>query len=53
VAPWVFALAVVLVFMVGYLGARSAGLWRNGISDQEYIQRVQQIHDPGYGHPGR
>lgn len=53
VRPWVFALAVVLVFAVGYLGARGTGRWQNRIGDEEYIHRIQQIDEPGYGHPGR
>jgi polyferredoxin len=50
---WVFALGVVLVFTLAYLGARVSGHWQNEIGDEEYVRRVQQIHDPGYGHPGR
>lgn len=49
---WGFAAAVVLLFLGGYLGARSAGLWRNALDDHEYVQRVQQMDGPGYGHPG-
>jgi polyferredoxin len=48
-----FAGAVLGIFLAGYLGARSAGAWSNGISDQEYVERVQEIDSPAYGHPGR
>jgi polyferredoxin len=47
-----FAAALVGIFMAGYLGARTAGVWSNEISDQEYIERVPEIHSPAYGHPG-
>jgi len=47
-----FAVAVVLLFVGGYAGARVAGLWENGIGDQEYVYRVETMHGPGYGHPG-
>ncbi|MAF26591.1 MAG: (4Fe-4S)-binding protein [Gemmatimonadetes bacterium] len=47
-----FAAAVVLVFAVGYGGARVAGIWKNDISDAEYGERIREIDDPAYGHPG-
>lgn len=49
---WSMAAAVVLLFLGGYAGARVAGLWRNTMSDQEYVTRVEQMQGPGYGHPG-
>ncbi|MCJ7627573.1 MAG: 4Fe-4S dicluster domain-containing protein, partial [Longimicrobiales bacterium] len=48
-----FAGAVMGIFLAGYLGALIAGAWSNGISDQEYVERVQEIDSPAYGHPGR
>ena len=48
-----FAGAVMGIFLAGYLGALSAGAWSNGISDQEYVERVQELDSPAYGHPGR
>jgi len=48
-----FAGAVMGIFFAGYLGARSVGAWSNEISDQEYVERVQEIDSPEYGHPGR
>ena len=47
-----YAAAIVLLFVAGYTSARVAGLWRNGISDPEYVQRVQNIDTGNYGHPG-
>ena len=41
-----------VIFLVGYLGARATGSWSNEISDQEYVQRIPDIHSPAYGHPG-
>ena len=53
VRPMAFAGAVLGFFLVGYLGARTAGLWENQISDREYVERLQNLHSPIYGHPGR
>lgn len=47
-----YAAAIVLLFVAGYSGARLAGMWRNGIDDPEYVQRVQSIDTGSYGHPG-
>jgi polyferredoxin len=47
-----YAVAIVLLFLAGYSGARLAGLWQNGIGDAEYVQRVRAIDTGGYGHPG-
>ena len=52
VSPMVFAGAVLGLFVVGYLGARATGAWANEISDQEYVERLRNIHSPQYGHPG-
>jgi len=49
----VYALAVVVLFLVGYSSARMADVWQNQISDTEYIERITHIDDPAYGHPGR
>ena len=49
----VIGILVLGIFFVGYLGARSVGSWSNEISDQEYVERVQEINSPEYGHPGR
>jgi polyferredoxin len=46
------AAAVLGIFLAGYIGARAAGMWSNQISDQEYVERIQEIHSPSYGHPG-
>jgi hypothetical protein len=47
-----FAGVLMGIFLAGYLGARTAGIWSNEISDQEYVERLQEIHSPAYGHPG-
>ena len=52
-SPMVFAGAVIGLFFAGYLGARATGTWANGITDQEYVERIQNLHSPVYGHPGR
>jgi polyferredoxin len=48
-----FAGALMGIFLVGYLGARATGIWANGIADQEYVERLQEVDSPAYGHPGR
>ena len=47
-----FALALLLLFFAGYGGARVAGIWRSGIGDAEYAERIRAIDHPMYGHPG-
>ena len=47
-----FALAVVLLFLGGYSGARLAGLWHSDLSDAEYSHRIRNLDRPEYGHPG-
>lgn len=53
VSPMVFAGAVLGLFVAGYLGARVTGKWANGIGDQEYVERLQNLGSPQYAHPGR
>ncbi len=50
--PVQFAVAVFLIFILMYLGARSLGWWNNSITDQEYIERVQQLNTDIYRHTG-
>jgi len=47
-----YAAAVVLLFLVGYTTARFTGQWDNDINQAEYVERIQEIDDPDYGHPG-
>jgi len=47
-----YAAAVVGLFAVGYVGAQVTGLWHNQISDEEYVERIQNMNGPEYGHPG-
>lgn len=47
------ALAVLLVFLLGYLGAKSAGIWKNELTDQEYVSGIEQIDSGLSTHPGR
>ncbi|MBK7703510.1 MAG: 4Fe-4S binding protein [bacterium] len=50
VRPAVFAAAVVLLFFGGIGAAKLAGRWRTGVTDQEYLRRVQEIDAPKYHH---
>jgi len=50
IPPWVFGLTVLLFFFFGTLLARATGNWHNGISEQEYMRRIQEIDKPVYHH---
>jgi polyferredoxin len=52
VRPLAYAAAVTGLFLAGYVGARATGIWQNGLNDAEYVQRVQEMNSPVYGHPG-
>lgn len=52
-SPLVYAGAVVGLFLAGYLGGLATGSWSNGVGDQEYVERIQNIHSGEYSHPGR
>ncbi len=45
------ALGVMHLFFAGYTTARATGTWDNQVSDEEYIQHLQHLDGPGYGHP--
>jgi len=40
------------LFLAGYVGAQVTGIWGNQISDEEYVERIQNMNGPEYGHPG-
>lgn len=52
VTPLAYAAMVVGLFIAGYAGARATGNWSNGITEAEYVERIQNIHSSAYGHPG-
>lgn len=47
-----YAGAILALFFAGYLGARVAGAWHNGIPDEEYVQRLRYDAVELYAHPG-
>ena len=47
-----FAAGVMLLFLAGYVGGRATGNWSNEITDQEYVERIRNIRNPDYAHPG-
>jgi NAD-dependent dihydropyrimidine dehydrogenase PreA subunit len=50
VRPAAFAALVVGLFVGGTLLARATGHWRNGITAEEYTQRLRAIDSPAYAH---
>ncbi len=52
IRPWVYGLAIVLIFVLITGLARLTGHWKNSLSDQEYRVRLQQINQPVYRHTG-
>jgi len=47
-----YAAAILALFLAGYVGARAAGVWHNGIGEQEYVQRLSSEAVELYAHPG-
>lgn len=47
-----YAAAILGLFFVGYAGAQLTGLWHSRITDEEYVERIQNMNGPEYGHPG-
>ena len=47
-----YGAAILVLFFAGYLGARAAGSWRNGITDAEYRYRLSTEAVELYTHPG-
>ena len=47
-----YAGAILALFFAGYFAARAAGAWQNGISNEEYVQRLRYDAIELYGHPG-
>ncbi len=52
IRPWVYGLAIVLIFVLVTGLARLTGHWKNSISDQEYRARLKQLDQPIYNHTG-
>ncbi len=48
-----YVLGVILLFTAGYVGGRVTGMWKSGMTDQDYIEHISRIDDPTYGHPGQ
>lgn len=46
-----WATALLVVFWVTLLGFKLFGPWENGVSDQEYMQRIEIINQGSYVHP--
>jgi len=48
--PWVYAVAICLLFLGGSLAGRITGYWQTAISNQEYLFHVRHINLPLYQH---
>jgi polyferredoxin len=49
-SPRALAVGVLAIFVAFWITARITGLWKNNISDQEYIYHVQHIDGLEYNH---
>lgn len=47
-----FAIGVVGIFVAFYIAALVTGHWRNNISREEYLYRIERMDSVEYGHPG-
>ncbi len=52
IRPWVYALIIVLTFVLVTGVARITGHWENSISVEEYRSRLREIDQPIYNHTG-
>jgi polyferredoxin len=50
IPTWAIGLTIVLIFFLGTTIARISGHWHNGITNQEYQRRVNEINKPIYNH---
>ena len=48
--PWIYAVTISLLFSGGSLLARATGYWQTGISNNEYLFHVGNLHLPIYQH---
>lgn len=46
-----WAAALLIVFWVTLLGFKLFGPWQNGLSDQQYMERIDQVNRGEYVHP--
>jgi len=50
--PWIYAVTISSLFLGGSLLAGATGYWQTGISNNEYLFHVQNLHLPFYQHNG-
>ena len=50
--PWIYAATISLLFLGGSLLAGVNGYWQTGISNNEYLFHIQNLHLPFYQHSG-
>jgi len=51
--PFQLAVITLGIFLIGYVGARSFGIWQNSLSSDEVRYHINRMDSEEYGHPGR
>jgi len=51
--PWIYVVTISLLFSGGSLLAGATGYWQTGISNNEYLFHVRNLHLPLYQHRGQ
>ncbi|MBW1864521.1 MAG: 4Fe-4S binding protein [Deltaproteobacteria bacterium] len=51
--PWIYVVTISLLFLGGSLLAGATGYWQTGISNNEYLFHVRNLHLPLYQHRGQ
>ena len=51
--PWIYVVTISLLFLGGSLLAGATGYWQTGISNNEYLFHVRNLHLPFYQHRGQ
>jgi len=52
-SPKRFAIILVSLFVVGWIGAQVTGVWHSDLTNSEAQYHIENMNGPEYGHPGR
>jgi hypothetical protein len=50
IKPWVYAAAIILLFLGGSMLGRTTGHWQTDISTNEYLFHIRHLNLPFYQH---